>query len=98
VSDPANPPSPYEFTDAQRRAAWKKLAEDPSSPLTDLERQHIKERGWRGPQRPNPKTGETETMELSHEPVPLREGGMEVVPRWPDEHAAVDPHRKLKKR
>jgi RHS repeat-associated protein len=98
VADPANPPSPHEFTDAQRRAAWKKLAEDPSSPLDAQQRAQIEERGWRGPQRVNPTTGEIETMELSHEPVPLREGGMEVVPRWPEEHAAVDPHRHLKKR
>ena len=97
VSDPANPPSPYEFTDAQRRAAWKKLAEDPTSLLDAEQRAQIKGRGWRGPQRPNPKTGDLETMELSHEPTPLREGGTEVTPRWPEEHAAVDPHRQLPK-
>jgi RHS repeat-associated protein len=97
VSDPNNPPSPYEFTDAQRRAAWKELAQDPNSSLTDAERAQIEERGWRGPQRFNEQTGEWETMELSHEPIPLREGGTEVVPRWPDEHAAVDPHRQLGK-
>jgi RHS repeat-associated protein len=97
-TDPENPPSPYVYTDAQRRAAWKKLAEDPTSPLTPMQRQQIRERGWRGPQQVNPRTGELETMELSHEPTPLRDGGTEVVPRWPDEHAAVDPHRHLKKR
>jgi hypothetical protein len=97
VADPANPPSPFEYTDAQRRAAWRQLAEDPQSPLTDAQRQMIRERGWRGPQRTVTETGELETMELSHEPVPLRDGGAEVVPRWPDEHAAVDPHRHLKK-
>ncbi len=59
--------------------------------------QETHERGWRGPQRMNPTTGELETMELSHEPTPLREGGTDVVPRWSDEHAAVDPHRRLKK-
>jgi len=97
VSNPANPPSPYKFKDAQRRAEWRRLAEDPNSPLTELQRQQIRERGWRGPQQPNPRTGELETMELSHEPIPLREGGTRVVPRWPEEHAAVDPHRHLKK-
>ena len=95
VSDPANPPSPYKFTDAQRRAAWRRLAEDPSSPLTPGQRAQIRARGWRGPQRLT-KSGELETMELSHEPVPLREGGTEVVPRWPADHAALDPHRHLK--
>ena len=97
VADPANPPSPYKFTDAQRRAAWKRLAEDPNSGLTAAERAQIRERGYRGPQRVN-EYGELETMELSHEPVPLREGGTNVVPRWPADHAAVDPHRRLKKR
>ena len=97
VTDPANPPSPYVFTDAQRRAAWRSLANDKNSPLTEAERAEIKARGWRGPQRVNPVTNEIETMELSHEPIPLREGGTKVVPRWPADHAAVDPHRQLKK-
>jgi len=97
MSDPNNPPSPNVFTDAQRRAAWKAIYEDPNSGLTEAERAQIKARGWRGPQRINPATGETETMELSHEPVPLRDGGTEVVPRWPEDHARVDPHRQLKK-
>lgn len=96
-SDPDNPPSPYRFTDAQRRAAWKELVDDPDSPLTEAQRAEIRARGHRGPQRVN-EFGELETMELSHEPIPLREGGTEVVPRWPDEHAAIDPHRQLKKR
>jgi hypothetical protein len=97
VTDPANPPSRNKFTDAQRRAAWKRLAEDPNSGLTKAQRAEIKARGWRGPQRVN-KFGEVETMELSHEPIPLRDAGTKVVPRWPDDHAAKDPHRKLKKR
>lgn len=97
VPDPANPKSPYEFTDAERRAAWRQLALDPNSPLTPEQRVEVQDRGWRGPQRLN-QYGETETMELSHEPVPLRDAGKDVVPRWPDEHAAVDPHRQLKKR
>ena len=97
VSDPANPPSPYVFTDAQRRAEWKRLAQDPNSGLSDAHRAEIQARGWRGPQRKNRDTGEMETMELSHEPIPLRDGGMRVVPRWPADHALVDPHRHLKK-
>ena len=97
VSDPDNPPSPNKMTDAQRRAAWRRLAEDPNSSLTPEQRAEIKARGWRGPQRVNPKSGELETMELSHEPVPARQGGTEVTPRWPEDHAAIDPHRQLKK-
>jgi len=97
VEDPANPRSPFTFNDAQRRAAWRQIAQDPNSPLTPEQRAEVEARGWRGPQRINPVTGQMETMELSHEPVPLREGGTEVVPRWPDEHAAVDPYRQLPK-
>jgi hypothetical protein len=35
-----------------------------------------------------------ESMELSHEPIPHRDGGTNVVPRWPQDHAAVDPLRR----
>ncbi|MBO0879743.1 MAG: hypothetical protein J2P17_05110, partial [Mycobacterium sp.] len=45
------------------------------------------------PQRVNPRTGQVESMELSHEPTPFREGGSLVTPRWPDEHALIDPYR-----
>jgi filamentous hemagglutinin len=85
------------MTDARRRACWKQLAQDPNSPLTAAQRAEIKARGWRGPQRLN-EFGELETMELSHEPIPLRDRGKEVVPRWLADHAAIDPHRQLKKR
>jgi RHS repeat-associated protein len=98
ISDPNNPPSPYKMTDAQRRANWKRLAQDPNSALTAEQRAQIEARGWRGPQRLNPETGEIETMELSHEPIPQRHGGKVVVPRWPADHAAIDPCRYLKKR
>jgi hypothetical protein len=78
-----------------RRREWKKLAEDPNSPLTPAQREEIRQRG-RGPQRVNPETGEVETMALSHEPVSRGQGGERVVPRWKDEHAAIDPDRYLK--
>jgi hypothetical protein len=97
IPDPANPPSPNVMTDAQRRAYWKQLAQDPNSPLTAAQRAEIEARGWRGPQRLN-EFGELETMELCHEPFPLRDGGKDVVPSWPADHAAIDPHRQLKKR
>lgn len=45
------------------------------------------------PQRFNFAKGGWESMELSHEPIPYRDGGTAVVPRWPQEHAAVDPFR-----
>jgi RHS repeat-associated protein len=97
ISDPARSRSEYKYTDAQRRSAWRRLEEDPRSGLTEAERTQIRTRGYRGPQRVN-EYGEIETMELSHEPVNMRDGGTEVVPRWPRDHAAVDPHRYLKKR
>ncbi|MDA8235192.1 MAG: hypothetical protein M0Z31_10405 [Clostridia bacterium] len=45
------------------------------------------------PQRYNPDKGGMESMELSHEPVPARDGGRDFVPRWPQDHAKVDPFR-----
>lgn len=45
------------------------------------------------PQRYNPDKGGMESMELSHEPIPFRDGGTDFVPRWPCDHAAVDPYR-----
>ncbi len=83
------------FTDADRRKAWRNLADDPNSPLTDDERQEVRDRGNGGPRRINPWTGELETMELSHEPVPLRDGGKDVAPTLPDDHATIDPYRRL---
>lgn len=47
----------------------------------------------KAPQRFNFQKGDMESMELSHEPVPQRDGGTEFVPRWPQEHAQVDPFR-----
>lgn len=46
------------------------------------------------PQRYNADKGGIESMELSHEPIPARDGGKDFVPRWPQDHAAVDPYRK----
>lgn len=46
-----------------------------------------------GPVRYNPDKGGFETMERSHEPIPLRDGGTETLPRWPQDHARHDPHR-----
>lgn len=43
----------------------------------------------RAPQRWNPDKGGMESMELSQEPIPFRDGGTEFVPRWPQDHAAI---------
>jgi hypothetical protein len=97
TKDPNRPRSDAPaWTDADRRREWRRLVDDPNSGLTADERAEIIERGYRGPTRRNPYTGEMETMELSHEPIPRREGGTDVVPAWPDDHAARDPDRKLK--
>lgn len=45
------------------------------------------------PQRYNRDKGGLESMELSHEPIPYRDGGKNVIPRWPQDHANVDPFR-----
>jgi hypothetical protein len=50
------------------------------------------------PQRANPKTHELESRELHHGPIPQREGGKEFYGVWPEEHAGVDPYRRLRKR
>ncbi len=46
------------------------------------------------PQRYNSDKGGMESKELSHEPIPAREGGTEFVPKWPQEHAEYDPFRR----
>ncbi len=48
----------------------------------------------RAPQRYNADKGGIESMELSHEPIPFRGGGKDFIPRWPQDHAAVDPFRR----
>jgi filamentous hemagglutinin len=50
------------------------------------------------PQRTNPRSGELESKELHHQPVPRSQGGGEFIEVWPEEHARIDPHRRLKKR
>lgn len=45
------------------------------------------------PRRYNADKGGVESMELSHEPVPARDGGKNFIPRWPQDHAAIDPYR-----
>jgi hypothetical protein len=47
-------------------------------------------------QRINPTTAELESKELHH-PIPQRQGGKEFIEVWPEEHARIDPCRRLKK-
>ena len=49
------------------------------------------------PQRRNRKTGEWESKECHHLPVTQRHGGKEFIEVWQEEHAKIDPYRRLKK-
>jgi filamentous hemagglutinin len=76
-----------------RRRFWKNEGADPkrgSYTAAELGRM----RTGRAPQRYNAKKGGMESMDLSHEPTPARDGGRAFVPRWPQEHAAVDGFRR----
>lgn len=72
---------------------WKNVANDPARAAQWDEANLARMRSGRAPQRFNPDKGGMESMELSHEPIPAREGGCGLVPRWPQDHAAVDPYR-----
>jgi len=75
-----------------RRREWKNEAENPTrSDFTPEDMERMK--NGKPPQRYNPDKGGIESMERSHEPTPRRDGGTETVPKWPQEHADVDPNR-----
>jgi len=80
----------------QRARHWKNEAKNPTEDWgpENLERMS---RG-RAPQRTNPKTGQKESMELDHHPVPRRRGGRRVRRLWPPDHARLDPFRHLSKK
>jgi len=50
------------------------------------------------PQKKDRLTGEAQSRELHHTPKPRRDGGKEFIEVWPEEHAAIDDFRRLKKR
>jgi hypothetical protein len=92
----------------QRRKTWRAMAEDREAPLTEVQRQQIRDTPWHkspAPRWQNPVTGKREIMELSHEGKSFsrkveqgssrREDGTDVVPRWPETHAQIDKHRHL---
>jgi hypothetical protein len=76
-----------------RSRFWKNEAASPQYGTWDAEQLDRLGRGL-APQRYNLDKGGIESMELSHEPIPFRFGGRDVVPRWPQDHAAVDPFRR----
>jgi hypothetical protein len=73
---------------------WKNVAEDPRAAAQWDAENLARMRSGRAPQRFNPDKGGLESMELSHEPIPGGDGGRGLVPRWPQDHAAVDPYRR----
>ncbi|CAI9389581.1 RHS repeat-associated core domain-containing protein [Microbacterium sp. T2.11-28] len=75
-----------------RSRFWKNEAANPQHGVW-TESQLVRMKAGGAPQRYNPDKGGIESMELSHEPIPRRDGGIDVVPRWPQDHAAVDPFR-----
>jgi hypothetical protein len=77
-----------------RARFWKNTAADPETAAQWDQANLARMRRGLAPQRFNPDKGGIESMELSHEPTPFREGGQNIVPRWPQDHAAQDPfHR-----
>jgi hypothetical protein len=72
---------------------WKNEAANPQVGTWNAENLDRMSQGL-APQRYNFDKGGLESMELSHEPIPFRDGGTNVVPRWPQDHAAVDPYRR----
>ena len=79
---------------AQRQAFWKEVSKMPDVAEKWAKENIDRMRTGRAPRLPN-KAGESQSAELSHEPVPQREGGTQVVPRTPDQHASVDYFRRL---
>jgi filamentous hemagglutinin len=77
-----------------RARFWKNEAA--KSNATEVHGAENVERMKRGlaPQRYNDQKGGIESKDLSHEPTPAREGGTNVVERWPQDHAKVDSHRR----
>lgn len=76
-----------------RARFWKNEAADPKISGQWSDANIARMQSGLAPQRYNPDLGGMESMELSHEPIPFRDGGTEFVPRWPQDHAAVDPYR-----
>jgi len=83
--------------ETQRARYWKnETAKEGASEKWSAEN-YDRMKDGRAPQRQNPNTGELESRELHHAPTPQREGGREFIEVWPEEHARIDPCRRLKK-
>jgi len=77
-----------------RSRFWKNEAAAPNAADTYGSDNLDRMRKGLAPQRYNADKGGVESMELSHEPIPARDGGKDFVPRWPQDHVAVDSYRK----
>ncbi len=71
----------------KNRAYYAKEGEFSQANLTRM-------KDGKAPQVRNPVTGELESMELEHFPVPQRDGGLyDVIEVTPEQHDIIDPHR-----
>jgi RHS repeat-associated protein len=77
----------------QRGRTWKNEAALPGAEEKWGKDNVARMRQGLAPERYNEAKGGMESMDLSHEPIPQRDGGTETVPRWPQDHAEVDPYR-----
>ncbi len=73
----------------QARRTWKNEAAKEGAEQKWLPEDLERMKRGRPPRRKNLETGEWESMELHHHPVPRRDGGTEVIMVWPEEHAIV---------
>ncbi|WP_241826984.1 polymorphic toxin-type HINT domain-containing protein [Streptomyces graminilatus] len=73
-----------------RKRFWKNEAMEPDAADQYGAANISRMKRGSAPQRQRP-DGSWESMELSHEPIPERDGGMLLTPRWPEDHAIMDP-------
>lgn len=78
----------------QREAFWKQASKAEDAVNNWSERNIDRMSRGRAPKLPNA-AGKEQSAELSHEPIPQRNGGTQVVPRTPEQHANVDEYRRL---
>ncbi len=77
-----------------RARFWKNEASKAEAGQKYSEANLLRMKRGLAPRRYNAEKGGLESMELSHEPIPQRDGGKAFVPRWPQEHALMDPYRR----
>jgi hypothetical protein len=75
------------------RRFWRNEANSPSrSDYVPSDFARMKQ--GKPPQKYNADKGAIESMEASHEPLSRLLGGRQMFPRWPQEHAIIDPQRR----